>query len=378
MANEKISVIVPVYNTEEHLKECLESVINQTLKEIEIICVNDNSTDKSLDILKEYAKKDERIKIINKKRNNGAAAARNSGMEQAIGEYIGFVDSDDWISLDMYEKLYENAKIHDSDIVMSPLNVYNELNQELEFTDPTCTMEHFDENFDNCTFNHLNTKDFFFFISVTPPNKIYKNEYLKEINAKFPEGLIFEDNPFFYNIYLKAKRVSIVRDYLYFYRKNRPGSVMTKGSFKFFDLIKIQDIIKEIFIQTNTYDTYKISLTNYSLSSIFERFDQVEDEYKKEFFNLIKNHLKSLNLNNNDINQFNHYTKTHYENFMGFDCYNGYTELIFQNENKKLQKENSKLKKLNKNYKNKLIKIESSKSWKITKPLRKLVKKFKN
>jgi glycosyltransferase involved in cell wall biosynthesis len=377
MANIKVSVIVPVYNTENHLNKCMDSIINQTLKEIEVICVNDHSTDSSPDILAEYAKNDDRIRVINKNNNNGAAAARNTGMEYATGEYIGFVDSDDWISLEMYEKLYENAKLHDSDIVMSPLNIYNASNHELEYNDPTCTLEYFDENFDDRAFDHLKTKDFFFQISVTPPNKIYKNDFLKTIDARFPEGLIFEDNPFFYYIYLKAERVSIIRDYLYFYRKNRPDSVMTKGSFKFFDLIKIFDIIKDIFVKTNNYDLYKIGLTNYCLSSVFERFDQVEDEYKNEFFNLIKDYLNGLNLSGNDIKNLNPYPKTHYENFMICDSYNDYKVHIIQKEITTLREENNRLKKINKSYKNKLIKIESSKSWKLTKPLRVFMKKFK-
>ena len=100
----KISVIVPVYKVEKFLPKCLESLINQTLKDIEIICINDGSPDNSLKILEEYAKKDSRIKIINQK-NAGPSVARNNGMSAASGEYIGFVDSDDWIDLDFYEKL---------------------------------------------------------------------------------------------------------------------------------------------------------------------------------------------------------------------------------------------------------------------------------
>ena len=384
MSKVKISVIIPVYNTEEHLRECLDSIINQTIKEIEIICINDSSTDNSPDILREYAQKDERIHIITKKTNNGAASARNTGMDHAKGEYIGFVDSDDWIELDMYEKLYENAKTHNSDIVMSPLNVYNNSTHEFEHSDHTCTLEIFDEKFDNRAFNHLETKEFFFSISVTPPNKIYYNEFLKNIKARFPEGLIFEDNPFFYYIYLKAERVSIIRDYLYFYRKNRSGSVTTKASFKFFDLFKIMDIIKDVFVETNNYEIYKIGLINYCLGSIFERFDQVEEEYKDEFFNLIIDYLKKLNLNNNEFDSLNNYVKTHYENFMVYKSYRDYKGLELHNEinklqkaNNDLQKENAKLKKINKTCKNNLLRIKSSKSWKLTKPLRIIVKKIK-
>ena len=100
----KISIIVPVYNVEKYLPECLESLIHQTLKDIEIICINDGSTDNSLSILKDYAKKDSRIRIINKE-NWGISAARNSGINTAMGDFLSFIDSDDWIDLDFFENL---------------------------------------------------------------------------------------------------------------------------------------------------------------------------------------------------------------------------------------------------------------------------------
>ena len=110
MRKVKVSVIIPVYNTEKYLEKCLYSVCNQTLSDIEIICINDCSTDNSREILNKYAADDERIKIINFEENKGAAAARNAGIDAATGEYIGFVDSDDYPDLDFYEKLYNKAE----------------------------------------------------------------------------------------------------------------------------------------------------------------------------------------------------------------------------------------------------------------------------
>ena len=118
----KVSVIIPVYKTEDYLRKCLDSVCNQTLKDIEIICINDCSPDGCLEILKEYASKDERIKIIDFKENKGAACARNAGIDAAQGEYLGFVDSDDFIDLDFYEKLYIKAKETNAQIVKGVFN----------------------------------------------------------------------------------------------------------------------------------------------------------------------------------------------------------------------------------------------------------------
>ena len=116
----KVSIIVPVYNVVDYLSDCLESLVKQTLDDIEIICVNDGSTDSSLIVLEKYEKQYDFIKIINQ-RNKGLASARNAGIAAAKGEYLGFVDSDDWIDTEFYEKLYEAAKRHNTDIAAASI-----------------------------------------------------------------------------------------------------------------------------------------------------------------------------------------------------------------------------------------------------------------
>ena len=128
----KVSVIIPIYNTEKYLKKCLNSLIHQTLSDIEIICVNDGSTDKSIDILRNFASQDHRIKIIEQE-NKKQGAARNAGMKIAQGEYIGFVDSDDWVDLDYFEKLYISAIKHKADISLGT-NV--RINKNIFITSP--------------------------------------------------------------------------------------------------------------------------------------------------------------------------------------------------------------------------------------------------
>ena len=120
-----ISVIVPIYNVEPYLSQCLDSIISQTLADIEIICVNDGSTDNSLQILQKYAAQDNRIKIINQP-NQGLSAARNSGIDVATGEFIGFVDSDDYIAPDFYETLYTVAKKYKANIAASNIIKFNQ------------------------------------------------------------------------------------------------------------------------------------------------------------------------------------------------------------------------------------------------------------
>ena len=116
----KVSIIIPVYNVDRYLKECLDSLISQTLVDIEIICINDSSTDNSLSILNEYAQKDNRVKVYNNSENQGLSCTRNVGLGVAIGEYIGFVDSDDYVDKDFFEKLYISASSNDADMARAP------------------------------------------------------------------------------------------------------------------------------------------------------------------------------------------------------------------------------------------------------------------
>ena len=204
----KISVIIPVYNVEDYLNKCLDSVCNQTLTDIEIICINDGSTDNSLNILKEYSKKDSRIKVITKE-NGGQATARNLGIIESQGECISFIDSDDFIEPDMLEKLYSKVKENNLDIAMCKIATYD--NQTAEIKDNVWYyMLGVFRDFEKDIFNHKDTKEFTCNIAVTPYNKIYKTSLIKDNDILFPEGLIFEDEKFFFDVYLRANRVSIV------------------------------------------------------------------------------------------------------------------------------------------------------------------------
>ncbi len=214
----KISVIVPVYNVEKYLKRCLDSLINQTLKDIEIICVNDGSTDNSLSILDEYAKKDSRIIILNQK-NAGLSAARNSGMEIAKGEYIGFVDSDDWVDLDFYEKLYYAAKNNDCDIAVAdfirehPTKKKKRLNITKE------------EIFEKPEDKYMICKTY---REGCVWNKIYRTEFLKRIDLKFVVGMYYEDRDFTARSLFYSKKLITVPDTYYRYFVN-PKSIVKKG-----------------------------------------------------------------------------------------------------------------------------------------------------
>ena len=245
-----VSVIIPVYNNEMYLKQCLDSLINQTLRNIEIICVNDGSTDTSMNILKEYSLRDSRIILINQK-NQGQSAARNAGINAAKGEYIGFLDSDDWTESTMFEKLYNNAKQFDSDIAMCSITMFDESTENYNSHDSYMTLDLFPSSFENRVFRPQETFDFIFRICVTPWNKIYKTKFLKRNNVKFVEGLNFEDTVFCVETLLNADRLSIIKQPLVFYRKNSitsysHSSKHDEKKLDFFKIFKLEEkIIKE-------------------------------------------------------------------------------------------------------------------------------------
>ena len=143
----KISVIVPVYNVENYLRQCLDSIIAQTFSDIEIICVNDGSEDSSRAILETYSQKDNRIKIIDKE-NGGLSSARNAGMKIAEGEFISFIDSDDWVNSEMLEKLYKNIMALNTDISICAVNLYDETLKKNDSANPYFSLGYFDETFD--------------------------------------------------------------------------------------------------------------------------------------------------------------------------------------------------------------------------------------
>ena len=254
----KVSIVVPVYNTEKYLDKCLDSLVNQTLKDIEIICVNDGSTDSSLSIIEKYAEIDSRVVIVNQV-NQGQSAARNSGIKIAQGEYVGFLDSDDWADLTMFEKLYTQAKDLDTDITMCSITTFNELTNEYSITDPYMTLDLFPKSFENSSFTVNETFDFIFRICVTPWNKIYRTKFLRKKNIKFVEKLNFEDNVFCIETMLKSNSMSVLKEPLVFYRvaSTTSYSHSNKQDSKKMDFFKIMDLEEKLLKECGVFNKLK-------------------------------------------------------------------------------------------------------------------------
>ena len=218
----KISVIIPVYNTEKYLSRCLDSVVNQTFKDLEIICVNDGSTDNSNEILDRYASKDNRITVINQK-NGGLSAARNTGLRHASGQYIGFVDSDDWIDIDYYECLIGLAEKNNADIVMAGMRVVDQDNIS-DNTTPNMVTNNFVRKIKNLPNGGIN-------------DKLLKSELFQGL--EFPVGRYYEDNVVLLKVMYYSKIVVFTNSVSYYYFMNQSGICRTTNN----DIVKhkVQD-----------------------------------------------------------------------------------------------------------------------------------------
>ena len=211
----KVSIIVPVYNVEKYIKKCLDSLVRQTLKEIEIIVVNDGSPDNSQKIIDKYVKKyPNKVKSYIQK-NGGQGSARNFGLTKATGEYVGYVDSDDFVELDMYERMYNKAKEEKSDIIVCGSYNVNEITA-LKETD-----------LDKMIFDDMKQNAFFGRMAVW--NKIYKKELLTKNNLEFRSKIWYEDVDFTLKALSYAKKITYVNKPFYNYLI-REGSTMNNSN----------------------------------------------------------------------------------------------------------------------------------------------------
>lgn len=217
MADDKVSVIVPVYNVEKYLRRCLDSIINQTYRNLEIILVDDGSPDNCGVICDEYASKDHRVQVIHRE-NGGLSVARNAGLDVATGEYIAFVDSDDWLADEFVEKLHANAE-------QNALVVTNLFFWESDIKNWTAMEQREFETIDSYEFWKRTTEN-----ECTPYivacSKLYPRKIFNDL--RFPEGLIHEDEAILHHVVNQVNYIHVIHDPLYYYRQSN-SSIMGQG-----------------------------------------------------------------------------------------------------------------------------------------------------
>ncbi len=219
-----ISVIVAVYNIENYIEKCIQSILDQTFTELQIILVDDGSTDGSGRICDSYANKDKRVQVIHRE-NGGLSAARNTGMEIAKGDYIAFVDGDDWIEPEMYEKMAGQATLHNADLVACR---YRCIYKDYEKDDSTGVITIYEKPLE-MLIQYLK-EDESFLIQHAAWNKLYRKELL--VNERFPEGEWYEDIVFSARVLSQVNRGVYLDEALYDYVCEREGSIMNAGMSK--------------------------------------------------------------------------------------------------------------------------------------------------
>lgn len=278
----KISVIVPVYNVEEYLEKCLDSLVNQTLKDIEIIVVNDGTKDNSQDIIDKYVKKYKNIKCY-KKENGGLSSARNYGLKYAKGEYIAFVDSDDYVEKNMYEDMYNKAKEDNFDVVACDLKYIYDDEEVLAYSNLKKDLTTKEE-----------IKKSYIYIYPAAWNKIYKKELLK--NIEFKEKVWFEDVEFLYRLYPRINSIGYINKYYYNYVQ-REGAITRTFNSKLYDYINNWNGIIDFYKKENLYDEYKNELEYCYVRYIYATFVKRAANYKniEEYNRAVKIAIKNVN-----------------------------------------------------------------------------------
>ncbi|MDH0658584.1 glycosyltransferase [Empedobacter sp. GD03865] len=292
----KISVIVPVYNTEKYLSKCLNSILNQTLKDIEVIVVNDGSKDNSQEIIDEFVSKDSRIISIQKE-NGGLSDARNAGIDKAKGEFIAFIDSDDYIDLAMLEKMYELAKRDESEIVLCDLVKVDENGKEFRDLPQSPQLPE----------KIILAEDFTIFgeMSCFACNKIFKKSLFE--NHRFRRGIHFEDIELIPKLVLDSSVISKINEpfYKYFERQNSISKTHTE---KGLDMFVAVNEVANYFYQSN-YNTFVTELKRFQIIqgyySYLAYLAYVKDNnLKRKMLNVLNDFLKANNLTKKELKNY--------------------------------------------------------------------------
>ena len=324
----KISVIVPVYNCEDYLEESIRSILNQTFKDIEVICVDDGSTDDSLSILNKLSDDDSCLKVYTQE-NQGASVARNNALEKVSGDYIYFFDADDYAVEDCLEKVYSNAVNNDSDIVFFKYDEYNE-NTFIKHSSIAIEKQFPEADFNNFSFNCQDYRKLAFRGPFAPWFKFYKKAFLDQHEYfEFPANLIHNDIPFHVKTILKASKISFVPESLYHYRNDNPNSISNTRLSKIHDIFSIIDIVEDFLKSEDLFEDFKDEFDFFKTYQIVYQMQGRSNEY----FNIAKKELSEVNINNDYFGEGLRFKANSILNSQSIEEYN-YKVEIYQSKSK--------------------------------------------
>ena len=280
----KVSILVPIFNVEKYLRQCLDSIVAQTLKDVEIVCINDGSTDSSPAIISEYAKNDSRFTVITKD-NSGYGDSMNKGLKAAKGEYIGIVESDDWVDVDMFESLYNIAKGNEVEVVKSNFYFYSGLgntNKKFQLVNRVDTGR---------VINPIDTTSVFF-PQAAIWTGLYKKSFLTKNKIAFlpTPGASYQDTGFNYKVWASAKRAFLTNDAFLHYRiDNDNSSVKSKGK-----IFAVTDEMKEMYEfskQTKQFNKLKPILFQRKYEIYMWNYGRLQSSAAREFINYVHREL---------------------------------------------------------------------------------------
>lgn len=303
----KITAILPIFNVEKYLDECLESIHNQSYQDWEAILVNDGSTDSSLDICNKWENKDSRFKVINKP-NGGVNTARNKGLDNAKGEYIIFIDSDDIIHQKTFEKTLNKIESDNLDMLVFDRQSFK-CSKQIDTTGTTLKVQGEEEFQKTFSYKDLDYKRFYIYLwFMVVWGLVIKRSLLK--NIRFPENLkMGEDQVAIKDALLSAKKIQFMPERLYFYR-NRPGSAVTERHKKSFDIFQSYNMMKSVLEKHNQLDNQYSDFHRFFLRSFLDHLYTYTPYCDWQQFNLsIREKVKIWNLNNINLNEFSRYEK---------------------------------------------------------------------
>lgn len=277
-----VTVIIPVYNVEPYLRECLDSVGCQTLKNIEIICINDASQDGSLRILKKYTKKDKRIRLYNHSQNKGLGYCRNFGISKARADYLFFLDSDDFIKPETLKALYKRITATQADICQYLANIYDNVTHEISLRSS--------HTFNAVRNSNSETYDYtcnpeLIFNNVEAWTKLYRKSFLLENNINFFEGTNFEDTFTHIKSMILAKKICFVDNYYIFYRRNRDGQITgnSENTDKFLDIFNYINATEKFLKENNLWGNLKKKYYKFVMGRICDYYEKCSNVTKVKF-----------------------------------------------------------------------------------------------
>ena len=400
----RISVLIPVYNVSRFLHESIESLLNQTFEDFELVCVNDGSTDNSLEILNEFSKNDPRVKVFNQE-NEGSGSARNRALEEACGKYVYFFDPDDYVPPNCLEELYKNAINNGSDFVMIKIATFTD-GQPVDYGNPVFNFDKVFKgvNFNKFVFNYHDVKRHVLNSAFAPWTKLYKKSFLDRYDDfRFDVGLAFDDVPFHVKSMLRADFISFVPKFLYHYRDSNPDSVNNTASNNI-DIFRIIEIVEEFLRKSNHFEEFRQEFNQFKISQIANYAATSDSD---EYLKMAKQSISQID--DNDVGDVQPYYRKLYSLVLESDDLieygNDYRIFMLEeqseslklqidslerkkinltNKKSELKNKNKQLKKTNKQLKKEWNKskefnkdLVSSNSWKITRHLRNVGKYLK-